>query len=91
MATKTFSVRLDSEIKEEFDRFCYAVGMNATTAFNLFARAVVREQRIPFDIKTGGDPFYGERNMEHLLRVKADAEAGRNMSFHELIENEDDE
>jgi DNA-damage-inducible protein J len=88
---RTFSVRLDSEIKEEFDRFCYAVGMNATTAFNMFARTVVREQRLPFDVTTRVDPFYSESNIAHLLRVKADAEAGRNMSLHELIESEDDE
>jgi DNA-damage-inducible protein J len=91
MATKTFSVRLDSDVKEKFDHFCFAVGMTPTTAFNMFARAVVREQRLPFEVSTKGDPFYGESNMAHLLRVKEDVEAGRNMSFHELIETADDE
>jgi DNA-damage-inducible protein J len=91
MATKTFSVRLDSDLKEKFDRFCFAVGMNPTTAFNMFARAVVREQRLPFEVSTKGDPFYSESNMAHLMRVKEDVEAGRNMSLHELVETADDE
>jgi DNA-damage-inducible protein J len=51
----------------------------------MFARVVVRERRLPFDVAV--DPFYDERNIRHLLRVKADADAGRNMSVHELIED----
>jgi hypothetical protein len=41
---------------------------------------------LPLDV---ADPFYSENNIEHPRRVKADADAGRNMSVHELIEAED--
>ena len=50
MAQATFSIRMDEKLKKEFDAFCTEFGMNATTAFNVFARAVVREKRIPFEI-----------------------------------------
>ena len=43
---------MDSEVKRQLDEFCAMVGMNTTTAFNLFARAVLREGRLPFDITT---------------------------------------
>jgi len=85
--TTVFSVRMDAGIKDSLDEFCAAVGMNANTAINMFARVVAREKRLPFDVAI--DPFYDERNIIHLLKVKADAEAGRNMSVHELIEEED--
>lgn len=59
---------MDSDIKRQFDAFCLQVGMNTTTAFNLFARAVLRERRLPFDITTETDPFYSESNLAHLRR-----------------------
>lgn len=51
MALATFSVRMDETLKRQFDALCEDFGMNATTAFNVFARAVVRERRIPFEIQ----------------------------------------
>ena len=79
---------MDAGVKDSLDEFCAAVGMNANTAINMFARVVAREKRLPFDVAI--DPFYDERNISYLLKVKADADAGRNMSVHELIENGED-
>ncbi len=42
MAQATFSVRMDEVLKQQFDALCADFGMSATTAFNIFARAVVR-------------------------------------------------
>ena len=50
MPTSTFSVRMDEKLKTELDELCAQFGMNTSTAINLFARAVVRERRIPFEI-----------------------------------------
>lgn len=52
MAQQTFSIRMDAQSKKEFDALVEDMGMNATTAFNIFARAVVREKKIPFEIGT---------------------------------------
>jgi addiction module RelB/DinJ family antitoxin len=41
---------MDEDIKKRFDAFCADAGMNASVAVNLFARAVLREKRIPFEI-----------------------------------------
>ena len=68
MPQTTFSVRMDTEVKRQFDDFCANVGMNTTTAFNMFARAVLREKRLPFDVTTELDPFYSESNLAHLRR-----------------------
>ena len=52
MAQQTFSISMDAQLKKEFDALVEDMGMNATTAFNIFARAVVREKKIPFEIGT---------------------------------------
>ena len=41
MAQATFSIRMDKNLKKQFDALCSDFGMNATTAFNIFAKAVV--------------------------------------------------
>ena len=55
MAQATFSIRMDEALKKQFDSLCSGFGMNATTAFNIFAKAVVRERRIPFEISAPAD------------------------------------
>lgn len=50
MAQATFSIRMDEKLKRQFDSLCADFGMSASTAFNVFARAVVRERKIPFEI-----------------------------------------
>jgi DNA-damage-inducible protein J len=52
MAQSTFSVRMDKQLKQQFDSLCEEFGMNTTTAFNIFARAVVRNKKIPFEISS---------------------------------------
>lgn len=53
------SVRMDNETKKEFEKFCKEVGLSISGAFNLFAKKVVREHRIPFEISTE-DSFYSD-------------------------------
>ena len=50
MALATFSVRMDENLKKQFDSLCSDFGMTASTAFNIFAKTVVRERKIPFEI-----------------------------------------
>ena len=52
MAHITFSVRMDEILKVEFETWCNYFGMNMSTAINIFARTVVQEQKIPFEIST---------------------------------------
>ena len=52
MATKVSNVsfRIDSDLKEQADTLFSALGLNMTTAFNIFLRQAVREGGIPFEI-----------------------------------------
>ncbi len=49
-ATTNVSIRMDSELKKQADAFFGTLGMNITTAFNIFVRQSLREGRIPFEI-----------------------------------------
>lgn len=51
MAQSAVTVRIDSEMKSQFDELCEQFGMSANTAFNIFVKAVVRSRSIPFTIK----------------------------------------
>ena len=50
VAQTTINVRMDEEVKKGFEQFCSEVGLNVSVAVNMFAKAVVREQRLPFDV-----------------------------------------
>ena len=50
MSSVNVTVRIDEKTKREFDEFCEKVGMNITTAFNLFIRATLRTRELPFPI-----------------------------------------
>jgi DNA-damage-inducible protein J len=89
MSQVVLSIRMDDDIKRRFDLFCADAGMNATVAVNMFARAVLREKRIPFEITGNDDPFYGSKNQAILTKSIEDLEAGRG-TVHDLIEDEDD-
>jgi len=44
------NIRMDNDLKEEFDRLCRDLGLTMTAAFTVFARTAVRKQGIPFEI-----------------------------------------
>ena len=88
MPQTNINIRIDKQLKEEFDKFCSDIGMSMTTAFCVFAKKAVREQRIPFEI-TAEDPFYSAANMERLKKAIQDAENGK-LTVHDLIEVEDE-
>lgn len=44
------TVRLDAQMKSQFDVLCEQFGMSANTAINIFVNAVVRSKSIPFSI-----------------------------------------
>jgi len=52
MAQTAFTVRMDSDVKRQFDELCKDFGMSSNTAFNVFARTVIKQQSIPFEVES---------------------------------------
>lgn len=89
MKQATFSVRMEEGLKHQFDDLCYEFGMNASTAFNMFARAVVRERKIPFEIsaESYNAKLQSSGRMAFMaLREQAQNEGLSNLSFEEINE-----
>lgn len=87
MAQTSFSIRMDEDLKKEFSLLCDSIGMTMTTAFCVFAKKAVAEQRIPFDVTANNDLFYSKANMQHLDGVIQRIENGTaHLAEHDLIE-----
>jgi len=87
MATTNVSIRMDKDLKQQAEVIFGEMGMNITTAFTIFTKAVVRQGRIPFEISI--DPFWSEANQTRLMRSIANLEAGGGFA-RELVEVEDE-
>ena len=85
MAQTNINIRMDSQLKNQFETFCSNVGLSMSAAFNVFAKTAVRQQKIPFEITTETDPFYSESNMNVLMKSIRQLDEGKGVE-HELIE-----
>ncbi|MBD5166253.1 MAG: type II toxin-antitoxin system RelB/DinJ family antitoxin [Helicobacter sp.] len=43
--------KMNKQEKQEFEAIVQSLGLNLSTAFNIFAKAVIRENAIPFELK----------------------------------------
>ena len=74
MAQTSVNIRMDVEVKKQFDFICSELGMNMSTAFNIFAKTVVRHNKIPFELSV--DPFFNEFNQTRLRNAIANRNHG---------------
>ena len=87
MAQTNVNIRMDETLKQQFDHLCNELGLNMSTAINIFAKTMVRQQKIPFEISL--DPFYSESNMAHLRRGIEALNAGKGVE-DDIIEVDDE-
>ena len=52
MAQTNINIRMDEDLKRDFDALCGEMGLTMTAAFTVFAKAVTRKRAIPFEIST---------------------------------------
>ncbi len=64
MAQTLINFRIDENTKKQMEQICNELGITMTTAFNIFAKKMIREKRIPFDVSI--DPFYSENNIKAI-------------------------
>lgn len=77
MSQATISIRVDQALKLNFDSLCEAFGLTATAAFNIFMKAVVRERRIPFEIKADDNASIRQNGLDAFEAMrKSLAESG---------------
>lgn len=84
MALSTLTARVEEADKAQFDAFCSSVGLTASAAINLYVKAVLRERRIPFEIRQE-DPFFSPENQAYVMKSAEELRDGKGTA-HELIE-----
>ena len=72
MSKTSMSIRLDSEVKEQAQQVFNNLGMDMTTAINIFLRQAIQYQGLPFDVRL-------DENRK-LLEGLRDLNQNRNMS-----------
>lgn len=50
MPQTNINIRMDEELKRNFEHVCDELGMNMSTAMTIFAKKMIRERRIPFEV-----------------------------------------
>ena len=90
MAQTLINIRIDEDIKKSMEETCKELGITMSAAFNIFARKMCREKRIPFDVSV--DPFYSESNRKALVESIKQLEEGKivEKTLEELKEMEDE-
>ncbi|SQF70486.1 type II toxin-antitoxin system RelB/DinJ family antitoxin [Streptococcus sanguinis] len=84
MSKTSMSIRLDSEVKEQAQQVFNSLGMDMTTAINIFLRQAIQYQGLPFDVRLD--------ESRKLMEVLGDLDQNRNMSqsfvsVSDLMEN----
>ena len=86
MAQVLVNFRMDADDKKGMEEVCKELGMSMSTAFTIFAKKMMREKRIPFDVSI--DPFYSEANIGHLKNIISEIDSGKaHLTEHELLED----
>ena len=79
MAQTNVNIRMDEATKVAFDKFCNEIGISVSSAFNIFAKTVVREQRIPFEITTEVPNSTTAAAMNEYYEMKKNPEKYKNL------------
>lgn len=87
----TVSIRLDDKEKQQLERLVSKMGMSISTLFQVYAKRVLHDRKIPFEITALDDPFYSEENMRQLDRAENQVKQGqvvvKSIAELELMEN----
>ena len=78
---------MDADVKKRFDELCKDFGMSSNTAFNMFARAVIKSERIPFEVESE-ERAWSERarRVTEQIRAQAVLNGTADMTLEEINE-----
>ena len=77
MAQTNVNIRIDEDLKREFDSLCQDLGLTMTTAFTVFAKTAVRRQAIPFEIAKNIPNLETIAAIEEVQAMKKDPSLGK--------------
>jgi addiction module antitoxin, relB/dinJ family len=84
MATTNLNIRTEKAIKDQAESIFNELGINMTTAVNMFLRTAIREHGIPFELKLDVPNDSTAAAIEEGRKLMADPTAPRYSSMEEL-------
>ena len=75
--TANINIRMDANLKKQFEAFCADMAMTMKTHINIFARKAVRENRIPFEISGDVPNAETQEAIREVKQMKADPTLGK--------------
>lgn len=69
---------MEESIKEQFETILQDLGMNMTTGFNVFARAVIRHGGLPFELTQSS--YHNPYNMARIRQSLQQLENGNTLA-----------
>lgn len=72
MSTTNLNIRTDKKVKEDAEKIFAELGLNMTSAINIFLRASIRESGIPFALKLDTPNEETIRAIEEAKRIATD-------------------
>ncbi len=79
-------MRVDDNLKKNFDIICDDFGFTSTAAITVFMKTVVRERRIPFEIKASSREQINKDAWDAFMEMRSQAAAAgaQDMSLEEI-------
>lgn len=77
VATTNITMRMDEDLKVQAEELFADLGLNMTSAFTIFIKQAVREQRIPFTISRETPNEETLEAIEEVKRMKQDPSIGK--------------
>ena len=90
MAQTNLTIRIDEELKHEAEVLFNKIGLNMSSAINVFFRKAVGSQSIPFELKAYDDDYHARvqsrRDNFRALQEEAITSGASNMTIDEVNE-----
>ena len=84
MAVTNLNIRTDKDVKDKAEMIFAELGLNMTTAINMFLRTTIREHGIPFSLKLDVPNSTTAAAIEEGRRIAADPNVKGYSSIEDL-------
>ncbi|MBP3284693.1 MAG: type II toxin-antitoxin system RelB/DinJ family antitoxin [Clostridia bacterium] len=91
MANTSMNIRMDSDIKQKAQKIFAELGMDTTTAINIFLRQVIRTNGLPFEVKIDTPNAETIEALQEIEKLKEDSTKKTYSTFSELLKDVTDD
>ncbi len=84
MSSTNLNIRTDKDVKEQAEQIFAELGLNMTTAINLFLRTAIRKRGLPFDLLLDAPNETTIAAMEEGKRLLSDPAAPKFSDMEDL-------